>query len=34
MRGALDCSSNTVIAATGLRFLGYSAFSSLPVILK
>jgi hypothetical protein len=34
MRGTLDCSSNTVIAATGLRFLGYSAFSSLPVILK
>ena len=34
MRGTLDCSSNTTIAAIGLRFLGNNTFSSLPIILK
>ncbi len=32
-RGTIDCTSNTTIAATALRF-GTNAFSSLPVILK
>jgi hypothetical protein len=31
-RGMLQCSSNTRIAALGLRFLGADAFSSLPVL--
>jgi hypothetical protein len=33
-RGTIDCVSNTSIAATALRFIGTSAFSSLPVIQK
>ncbi len=33
-RGTLDCTSNTQVAAIGLRFLGDNAFSSLPVLLK
>jgi hypothetical protein len=33
-QGTLDCSSNTNVAATALRFLGTDAFSSLPVITK
>jgi hypothetical protein len=33
-RGTIDCVSNTNIAATALRFIGASAFSSLPVISK
>ncbi len=33
-RGTVDCSSNTAIAATALRFIGTNAFSSLPVIDK
>jgi hypothetical protein len=33
MRGTIDCTSNTVIAATALHFLG-AAFSSLPVVYK
>jgi hypothetical protein len=33
LRGTIDCTSNTVIAATALHFLG-AAFSSLPVIYK
>ena len=33
-RGTIDCSSNVVIAATALRFIGANAFSSLPVIDK
>jgi len=32
-RGLLDCTSNTTVAAIGLRFLGTSAFSSLTVTL-
>lgn len=31
-RGTIDCSSNTNIAGIALRFIGTSAFSSLPVI--
>jgi virginiamycin B lyase len=34
LRGTIDCSSTTVIAATALRFIGGNAFSSLPVITK
>jgi hypothetical protein len=30
--GTLDCTSNTVVGSVGLRFLGYNALSSLPVI--
>ncbi len=33
-RGTIDCTSNTMIAATALRFIGTNAFSSLPVINK
>jgi hypothetical protein len=33
-RGTLDCVSNTNVAATALRFIGNTAFSSLPVINK
>jgi hypothetical protein len=33
-RGTIDCGSNTNIAATALRSIGTSAFSSLPVITK
>jgi hypothetical protein len=33
-RGTIDCVSTTVIAAAALRFIGSSAFSSLPVITK
>src|SRR5689334_20476729 len=32
-RGLLDCTSNTTVAAIGLRFLGTNAFSSLTVAL-
>jgi hypothetical protein len=32
LRGTIDCSSNTNIAATALRFIGANAFSSLPVV--
>jgi hypothetical protein len=31
-RGTIDCSSNTNIAAIGLRFIGGNAFSSLPIV--
>jgi hypothetical protein len=34
MRGTIDCVSSTSVAATALRFIGGSAFSSLPVITK
>jgi hypothetical protein len=34
MRGTVDCVSSTTVAATALRFIGGSAFSSLPVITK
>jgi len=34
MRGTIDCVSNANIAATAFRFIGTSAFSSLPVITK
>ncbi len=34
LRGTIDCTANTNIAATALRFLGNKAFSSLPVIDK
>jgi hypothetical protein len=30
--GTLDCTSNTVVGSVGLRFLGYNALSSLPII--
>lgn len=33
-RGVIDCISNTTVAATALRFIGSTAFSSLPVINK
>jgi hypothetical protein len=33
-RGTLDCSSNTTVAAIGLRFIGTNAFSSLPIVTK
>ena len=33
-RGTLDCSSNTRMAAIALRFIGATAFSSLPVLYK
>ena len=33
-RGTIDCTSNTIISATALRFIGTNAFSSLPVIDK
>jgi len=33
-RGTIDCISNTSIAATALRFIGFNAFSSLPVITR
>ncbi len=33
-RGTIDCTSNTNIAATALRFIGTNAFSSLPVVNK
>jgi hypothetical protein len=32
LRGTIDCSSNTNIAGIALRFIGSSAFSSLPVV--
>ena len=32
--GTIDCTSNTLIGAVALRFLGNNAFLSLPVILK
>jgi hypothetical protein len=31
-RGTLNCTSDTTVGMIGLRFLGYGAFSSLPVI--
>ncbi len=34
LRGTIDCSSTTNVAATALRFMGTKAFSSLPVIDK
>ena len=34
LRGTIDCTANTNIAATALRFMGNKAFSSLPVIDK
>jgi hypothetical protein len=34
MRGTIDCVASTSVAATALRFIGTSAFSSLPVITK
>ncbi len=34
MRGTIDCTSSTTIAAIALRFIGSKAFSSLPVIDK
>ncbi len=33
-RGTIDCTSNTKIAATALRFIGSGAFSTFPVINK
>jgi hypothetical protein len=33
-RGTIDCTSTTNIAVVALRFIGTTAFSSLPVILK
>jgi hypothetical protein len=33
-RGAIDCTSNTTIAAVALRFIGTNAFSTLPVIIN
>lgn len=32
LRGTIDCAASTQIAMLALRFLGYSAFSSLPVV--
>jgi hypothetical protein len=34
LRGTIDCVSTTNVVAIALRFIGTSAFSSLPVILK
>ena len=34
VRGLLDCSSTTAVAAIGLRFVGSDALSSLPIVLK
>ena len=33
-RGTLECTANTLLSAIGLRFLGYEAFSTLPVIVE
>ena len=33
-QGTLNCSSNTVVAAVALRFIGSTAFSTLPVLYK
>jgi hypothetical protein len=33
-RGAIDCTSNTAVAALGLRFIGNDAFTSLSVYAK
>jgi hypothetical protein len=33
-RGTLDCSADTLVSAIAFRFIGTSAFSSLPVIVK
>jgi len=33
-RGTLECLANTLVSALALRFIGYEAFSTLPVIVK
>ncbi len=33
-RGTLTCSADTLVSAIALRFIGYDAFSTLPVIVK
>ncbi len=34
IRGTIDCSANTIIAAIAFRFIGPTSLSTLPVILK
>jgi hypothetical protein len=34
LRGTIDCTSTTAVAALALRFIGTTAFSSLPVIVR
>lgn len=33
-RGTLECNASTLVSAIALRFLGYEAFSTLPVVVK
>jgi hypothetical protein len=33
-RGTLECSADTLVSAVALRFIGTSAFATLPVIVK